>query len=77
MTPDKRRVLLKRAGRTLYGDRWQTELARDLQCSDRTIRRWASGDKDVPEIVIAELRGLLMTRGAAIDGLIADMEATA
>ena len=32
--------LLQRCGEALYGSRWQSELARDLDISDRTMRRW-------------------------------------
>lgn len=31
---------LAAAGRALYGERWQTSLATDLQVADRTMRRW-------------------------------------
>lgn len=36
--------LLERAGRALYGDRWQSALARHLGISDRTMRRYVAGD---------------------------------
>jgi predicted transcriptional regulator len=36
-------------GRALYGDRWQSDIARDLGVSDRTIRRWVSGE-DIPRL---------------------------
>lgn len=35
--------LLKDAGEVLYGPRWQSQMARDLNVSDRTVRRWAQG----------------------------------
>jgi len=75
--PEKRRDLLIRAGRTLYGERWQTPLSHDLRCSDRTIRRWTSGGWDVPEVVVAELRGLLMARAAAIHTMLREMDRAA
>lgn len=74
MTPDNRLDLLTRAGRTLYGERWQTPLAGDLRTSDRTVRRWVSGQTEVPPAVVAELRGLLMSRGVAISDLLREME---
>ena len=38
---DKQQVaLLSRIGEALYGDRWQTQLARALGISSRTVRRW-------------------------------------
>jgi transcriptional regulator with XRE-family HTH domain len=39
---------LVQAGRLLYGTRWQTALGRALGVSDRTVRRWASGEQHVP-----------------------------
>mgnify|MGYP001575276009 CR=1 FL=1 len=37
MTPAQ----LSRMATLLYGDRWQSSLARDLEINDRTVRRWA------------------------------------
>lgn len=31
-------------GNYLYGQRWQSALARDLGINSRTVRRWAAGD---------------------------------
>jgi len=74
LNSNKNRDLLIRAGQALYGERWQTPLAQDLHTSDRTVRRWVSGQTDVPWGVIAELRGLLMSRGMVINNLIADLD---
>jgi hypothetical protein len=41
--------LLRTIGEQLYGPRWQTDLSRDISVSDRTMRRWTSGEDDVPE----------------------------
>jgi predicted transcriptional regulator len=38
--------LLADTGRALYGERWQSEIARALGVSDRTVRRWVAGDDD-------------------------------
>lgn len=57
--------LLREAGEALYGPRWQSDLARDLKVTDRTVRRWAAG-ADVPSAVRLELAELLKARGAAI-----------
>lgn len=45
MTPEK----LASVGRAVYGERWQTALARDLRISDRTIRRWSVGSSPIPK----------------------------
>jgi len=43
------RDLFCRVGAALYGPRWQSELARDLGVSDRTVRRWAAGEQPIPD----------------------------
>ena len=35
-------------GRALYGARWQTELAKTIGVSERTMRRWAAGQPPPP-----------------------------
>lgn len=59
-------ALLREAGAALYGPRWQSDIARDLGVSDRTVRRWDAGQNDVPEGVWDELRALLKARGLAL-----------
>ena len=61
--------LLRDAGEALYGPRWRTELSRDLQISDRTMRRWASGVDDVPSGVYVDLLRLVIARAQTLDGL--------
>ena len=39
---------LKTIGEALYGERWQSSLARALEVSDRTMRRWDAGEFNVP-----------------------------
>lgn len=36
--------LLRRTGEALYGERWQSALARALGVSDRRVRAWAAGE---------------------------------
>lgn len=52
---------LSAAGRALYGQLWQSALARDLGVNDRTMRRWAAG-QEPPETIWAEVRSLLASR---------------
>lgn len=66
MTPDD----LAKTGRALYGERWQTSLARDLHISDRTMRRWLAGEFSIPTAVITELRTLLVERLKTIGGMV-------
>lgn len=36
---------LERAGKVLYGDQWQSNLARDLGVDSRRVREWAQGER--------------------------------
>lgn len=45
-TKDERGLAM--AGRALYGNRWQTNLAMDLGVHPRTVRGWAAGDRPIP-----------------------------
>lgn len=62
--------LLKDAGEALYGPRWQTDLAADLNVSDRTMRRWLSGADDLPAGVAFDLWRLCEERSALLDEVI-------
>jgi hypothetical protein len=48
-------ALLRRIGEAFHGPEWQNRLARQLDISDRTVRRWAAGEMAVPPGVAAEL----------------------
>jgi len=61
--------LLAECGEALYGPRWQSELARDLQVSDRTMRRWVAGTTDVPAGLYLDLLRLTQERAAVLDAL--------
>ena len=58
MTPSDH---LAAAGRALYGQLWQSALARDLGVNDRTMRRWVAG-QEPPETIWADVRSLLEAR---------------
>lgn len=45
MTPDE----LERRGAALYGDEWQSPLARRIRVDARTVRRWKAGEREIPE----------------------------
>lgn len=63
MTP----ALLREAGEALYGaSSWRTEMARALNVSERTVRRWAAGDFQIPAGVWPELRELLKARSLVL-----------
>ena len=65
MTPTQ----LRQLGEALYGPRWQSDLARDLGVSDRTVRRWVGGQPS-PHGAVDDLYRLVgirtLTLGAAV-----------
>ena len=58
--------LIVRVGRALYGDRWQSELARALDVAGRTVRRWAAGEYEVPAGVWGEILALVRSQRRAL-----------
>ena len=40
----------------IYGQGWQSALARDLVRDIRTIRRWKTGESPVPNVVVEWLK---------------------
>ncbi len=67
--------LLIEAGRALYGERWQSDLARALNVSDRTVRRWASGEERPRPGVYVDLMRLCSEHAQALDGLVERLKA--
>ena len=59
--------ILQEVGRALYGDIWQSELARDLGCNDRTVRKWNAGDAPIPEYLRGEVAKICRRRGRSLD----------
>jgi len=91
MTHDsiQRRDLLVRAGSVLFGPEWQRPIARMLgplhpevgrgTIDDRLVRRWASGERPIPDWVIPALQRVIASRAAelsAMDGRLARGGAT-
>lgn len=63
-------TLLRNTGESLYGPRWQSDLARDFNIADRTIRRWLASADALPPGVTLDLVHLcsalsLIRHGAA------------
>lgn len=63
------RRLLIDCGEALYGPLWQSELARQLGVSDRTVRRWVAG-ADMPPGVYVDLMRLAHERAGMLDALV-------
>ena len=66
MTPN----LLRESGEALYGEQWQSALARDLDVKPATLRDWLSGKSSIPDKVRHELRTLVEGRGTALRRLL-------
>ena len=64
---------LSRTGKALYGERWQSALASDLGVSDRTIRRYITGDRSPPPEIYVGLIRLCRERARVFDTLVGDM----
>lgn len=71
MTLEKDPPLLTDIGRALWGERWQTEMSRALDVTDRTIRGWAAGERPTPTGVFVDLLRIVIERQSALDDLIA------
>lgn len=69
--------LLIACGQALYGERWQSPLARDVGVSDRTMRRWVAGTQPVPPGLTADLLRLTQERAGALDALSARLRTAA
>jgi len=50
---------LEQAGRLLYGDQWQSNLAKSLAIDSRRVRQWVNNDRPISEWVAPELYALM------------------
>lgn len=55
MTPEK----LIKIGRFLYGERWKTDLAKELPYSLRLVNYWVKNEREIPSTVAPMLIDLL------------------
>lgn len=67
--------LLRRCGEALYGPHWQSEIARALNVTDRTVRRWVARSSDIPDGVRDDLLAQCRERAGELDDLIAVLSA--
>lgn len=62
---------LEIVGQALFGERWQTDLSRDLGLSDaRRVRQWMSGERSIPVGVWADITQMLRQRQLSIERVI-------
>jgi methylphosphotriester-DNA--protein-cysteine methyltransferase len=73
MTPK----LFHDAGEALYGPRWQSDIARDLNMSDRHVRRLASGAAELSPGMAADLQRICEERMALLADVIRRLSAAA
>jgi hypothetical protein len=53
------RIELIEIGEALYGTRWQSALSSALGTNARSLRRWLSGQNEIPDSVETDIRALL------------------
>lgn len=53
-------------GEALYGDRWQTPIARDLGVTSRTVRHWCAAKHECPSDITVRLLPLVEQRGEVL-----------
>ena len=66
---------LRKVGEALFGNQWQTDLARALGLSSpRRVRQWLSGDRPIPVGVWADVCDLLRQRQMTIDRVLDELD---
>ncbi|PPV06801.1 hypothetical protein [Xanthomonas axonopodis] len=65
---------LVRVGHALYGDRWQSDLARALGVNDRRLRAWMQGERKPPVGIWGDIAGLLRQRNQEGLALLRELE---
>ena len=63
------RLRLIAYGELLHGKDWKKPLGRDLGVNERTIKRWSTGEYDVPARVFDDLERLAKSRSKELVGL--------
>lgn len=67
--------LLIKTGETLYGERWQTNIARDFGFKEgRRIRQWVSKERPMPADAADILYKLLEDRQKAISNMMKEIK---
>lgn len=65
MTPAR----FSQIGELLRGPSWRATLANDLKVAERTVRRWAAGDYQIPDGIAADLEKLCRTKATQLTKL--------
>lgn len=62
---------LRKSGEALFGQRWQTDIARALGLKDgRRVRQWLSGDRRLPVNIDKDIIKLLEDRKLKIEKIL-------
>ena len=70
MTP----AVLIKVGEALFGPAWRGPLAEALRVNERTVRRWAAGESEIPFDLPRDLAMLCRQQGARLGGLAEELE---
>ena len=62
MTPSR----FSQIGELLYGPSWRGALAVALDVAERTVRRWAGGDHQIPDGIAGDLADLCRRQSARL-----------
>lgn len=65
---------LRIIGEALYGERWQSDIARDLDVDSRRVRQWLAGERPIPAGIWVELAAKMRQRKQTIAGLLSSFE---
>lgn len=71
---DDIKQLLARVGVLLYGERWQSDLAKDLEIDPRRMRQWLAGERPIRADTPERLVDLLVRRRGQISSLLVELE---
>ena len=53
---------LEMIGVAMFGEQWQTSIAKKLGVNDRTVRRWAVGEIQINQNIFADLQRAIIER---------------
>lgn len=68
--PEQLRII----GEALYGERWQSDIARDLNVDSRRVRQWLASERPIPAGIWVELAAKMRQRKQTIAGLLSSFE---
>lgn len=63
------------SGYALYGDRWQSDIAKALGINDRRVRAWLQAERSIPDGIWADIAALLRQRQHESIALLRELDA--